>query len=87
MTVDQNSIDAYFQTADKRASQRKIILDTIRAFQQSSSSDIHAFTGIPRTSVCGRLKELEDEGVIYKAGTKTDPITNVTVNWYAEVKQ
>jgi len=80
------SIDAYFSTEEKRASQRDIIFYTIKANTGLSSSDISALTRIPRTSVTGRLRELEDDGVIVKAGTKKDPVTNITVTIYKAVK-
>lgn len=86
MAVYATSLEAYYSTSDKRASQRDTVLYTIRANAGLSSSDIAAITRIPRTSVTGRLKELEDEGSIMKAGTKKDPVTNITVTIYKAVK-
>ena len=59
MVVDINSIIAYHQTTDERESKRAIILETVRMARHPSSSDIVRLTGIQRTSVTGRLKELE----------------------------
>ena len=79
------SLEAYFFTEGKRASQRDTIFYTIKANTGLSSSDISALTRIPRTSVTGRLKELEDEGMIAKAGIKKDPVTKMTVHTYRAV--
>jgi DNA-binding HxlR family transcriptional regulator len=39
--------------------------------------------GVERTSITGRLKELEDEGLIEKApNKKKDPWTGHEVYWY-----
>ncbi len=79
------SLEAYFSTEGKRASQRDTIFYTIKANTGLSSSDISALTRIPRTSVTGRLRELEDEGMIAKDRTKKDPVTNMTVHIYKAV--
>lgn len=83
MTVDVLSVQAYHSTASKRQVQRDMVLQVIDQAMHPSSSDIARLTGLQRTSVTGRLKELEDEGIIRKAGTKVDPWTKKTVNWYA----
>ena len=86
MTADILSIQAYQETASKRASQREIIVKAVALAMHPSSSDIARFTHLPRTSVTGRLKELEEDGRIIKAGTKIDPWTKKTVNWYKVVE-
>ncbi len=86
MTVDQCSIDAYHALGDKKKSQRDIILRTIFTQSGLSSREISRVTGLTRTSVCARLRELEDDGLICKAGRKVDRLTNVTVNYYEVVQ-
>lgn len=83
MTVDALSVEAYQETESKREFQRTVILDTIAKAMHPSSADLARLTSLPRSSVTGRLKELENEGAIYKAGTKKDPFTKKTVHWYA----
>lgn len=85
MTVDINSIIAYHDTVGERDCKRTIILETVRKATHPSSSDIVRLTGIQRTSVTGRLRELEEDGLIMKAGTKIDPFTKMRVNWYEVV--
>lgn len=87
MTVDALSIQAYRETASRRQVQRDMVLQVIDQARHPSSSDIARLTGLQRTSVTGRLKELEDEGIIRKAGTKVDPWTKKTVNWYERCTQ
>lgn len=84
MTADALSIKAYYETQDKRAIQRAIILDTITKAMHPSSADLERLTGLPRSSITGRLKEMENDGIIYKAGRKKDPFTGKTVHWYAK---
>jgi len=80
--IDPNSIDAYRSTVGLRDGQRMLVFDTIRQARHPSSADVARLTGLPRTSVCGRLRKLEQDGFIYKAGTKIDPFTKKTVNYY-----
>lgn len=86
MSVDPNSIDAYYETERMRDSIRLKVYETVRDATHPSSSDIVRLTGIQRTSVTGRLKELEEDGIIYKAGVKKDPFTKKRVNYYAVVE-
>jgi len=80
--IDALSIQAYHETVSKRQIQRDLILSVIDNATHPSSSDIARLTKLPRTSVTGRLKELENEGIICKKNTKIDPWTKKTVNWY-----
>lgn len=86
MTVDQCSIDAYYQTEPTRCAQRNRVYDCIRTHKQLSSADIARRLDLPRASVTGRLRELEQDGLIRKAGRKRDNMTNITVNWYEVVQ-
>lgn len=86
MTVDALSIEAYSSLGSTKEAQAQIILDTIRRARHPSSADLERFTRIQRTSVCGRLRELEKDGRIYKAGTKIDPFTKKRVHWYKVVE-
>ncbi|WII06996.1 helix-turn-helix domain-containing protein [Methanomassiliicoccales archaeon LGM-RCC1] len=85
MTVDVLSLEAYASLGSTKEAQAQIILDTIRKARHPSSADIERLTKIKRTSVTARLKKLEDDGLIYKAGTKKDPFTHKTVNWYGVI--
>lgn len=83
--IDQMSLDSY-KTLDV-SSQRGAILAVIRDNNGIlSSRDIADITGIPRTSVTGRLRELERRSFIAKTGPKLDPVTNKMVNTYGAVK-
>ena len=84
--MDRNSIDAYRSTDGLRDDQRTLVLSIIRQARHPSSADVARLSGLPRTSVCGRIRELEKDGLIYKANTKIDPFTKKTVNYYM-VKQ
>lgn len=83
MTVDQNSIEAYYEDMERLSTVRDKVYFVIQNATHPSSSDIARLLRTQRTTVTGRLKELEEEGLIYKASTKKDPWTHKTVHWYA----
>lgn len=86
MTID-TSLDAYIDTKDLRSLQAQRIYETISRTVYPSSSDIARITGMQRTSVTGRLRELEQAGRIIKAGKKKDPVTQKSVYYYCTVKE
>jgi len=81
--IESTSMKAYIETVDERKAQIELVFQAVCLARHPSSSDISRFTHLQRTSVCGRLRQLEQDGRIYKAGTKIDPFTKKTVNWYA----
>ena len=81
--IQDTSLDAYRDTKDERDYLRERIYDLVCHVVQPSSSDIARIGRMQRTSVTGRLRELEQEGRIYKAGKKKDEKTGKTVWWYA----
>ena len=85
--IEATSLKAYRETADERQAQMEVVYQAVCLARHPSSSDIARFTRLQRTSVCGRLRQLEKNGRIFKAGTKLDPFTKKTVNWYAPVKE
>ena len=83
MPVDRNSIRAYHEDEARLSTIREQVYFTIAHARHPSSSDLARLMDLQRTTITGRLKELEEDGLIYKAGTKIDPWTKKTVNWYA----
>ena len=83
MTVDQNSIDAYHEDMERLETIRDKVYYIVCNATHPSSSDIARMLKTERTTITGRLKELEEEDLIYKADKKKDPWTKKTVNWYA----
>lgn len=81
--IADTSCEAYATTEGRRAEQARIILEVIGQAMHPSSADIARFTNIQRTSVTGRIRELEAQGLIFKAGKKVDPFSKKTVYWYA----
>lgn len=81
--IDALSAEAYDSIRTTKARQQAELLSVIAMARHPSSADLERFTGIQRTSVTGRLRELELDGRIRKAGTKRDPFTGRTVHWYA----
>lgn len=81
--IDELSITAYHEMGSKKQEQAEIVYEIVCRATHPSSSDIARLSNLPRTSVTGRLKELEEAGRIYKANTKIDPFTKKKVNWYA----
>ena len=77
------SIKAYHELQSQFKNQKQWVLYCVMNTYKPSNTDITNVSKLPRTSVCGRLKELEDEGAIYKAGKKTDPFSKMEVWWYA----
>jgi len=68
MSVSETSIKAYHDLQAQFKTQREWILYCIENTYKPSSTDITNVSKLPKTSVCGRLKELEDDGKIHKAG-------------------
>ena len=66
----------------KAATVRDRILLTIAKARMPSNADLERLAGVRLSSVCGRVTELKDEGLIEAGGTKTDPFTRRTVQWW-----
>lgn len=76
------SLEAYATEQTKFETVRETVYHVIQQAMMPSSRDIARFIDVDRTTICGRLRELEDAGLIYKAGTKLDPFTHKKVNYY-----
>jgi DNA-binding MarR family transcriptional regulator len=77
------SIEAYHKIGFKEA-QRDVIL----ALLSKGPASMHAIekrTGIKRSSVCGRMGELRDAGLIRKAYKDKDAETGMTVQLWEVV--
>ena len=83
MAVDKNSVDAYYEDMERLETIRDRVYYIVEHATHPSSSDIARLMKTERTTITGRLKELENDDLIYKADTKKDPWTGKTVNWYA----
>lgn len=85
MTVEVTSLMAYHDAESQAMfkSVREYIYYIVENAQHPSSSDIARIGGISRTTVTGRLRELEEDGRIRKVTTKIDPFTKKAVYWYA----
>lgn len=83
MPVMDTSIESYYSETPDKEVQKQIVFNAIKRTFHPSSRDIADATRLPRTSVTGRLRELEQDGTIFKADKKKDEITNKTVYWYA----
>ena len=84
--IEATSIQAYRELGSSEDSQMELVYKAVCLAKHPSSADLVRFTKLQRTSVCGRLRKLEQNGRIYKAGTKIDPFTKKTVNWYAPTR-
>ena len=58
------------------------ILDALSGMPPLSRADIHTYTGISITSLCGRIAELVDADKVEVVGTKQDPVTKRKVVTY-----
>lgn len=58
------------------------ILDAMYAMPPLSRADLHTYTGISITSLCGRIAELVEAGKMEVVGTKKDPVTTRKVVTY-----
>lgn len=85
MTVTDTSIESYYDAESQShfETQRDWILHCIKNAYRPSISDISRISKVAKSSVTGRLNELEKEGLIHKADKKKDPFTGKTVYWYA----
>ena len=66
----------------RTATVRDRILLTVTKARMPSNADLERLAGVRLSSVCGRINELRDEGLIEAGGTKTDPFTRRTVQWW-----
>ena len=85
--VTDTSIMSYRESPAMLASQMEEVFGMVLQARHPSSADIERLTGIPRTSVCARLRKLEKDGRIIKGGKKIDPFSGKTVYWYAIAPQ
>ncbi len=84
MTVAQTSLLAYFSIDPmKMQTVRDRILLTISQARRPSNADLERLAGVRLSSVCGRVNELAKAGFIEPGGTKLDPFTRKTVQWWA----
>ena len=67
---------------ERMATVRDRILLTIAKARMPSNADLERLAGVRLSSVCGRVNELKDGGLIEAGGTKTDPFTRRTVQWW-----
>ncbi len=58
------------------------ILDALSGMPPLSRADIHTYTGISITSLCGRIAELVEADKVEVVGTKQDPVTKRKVVTY-----
>lgn len=83
MTVAQTSLLAYFSIDPmKMRTVRDRILLTISQARRPSNADLERWAGVRLSSVCGRVNELAKAGLIEPGGTKLDPFTHKTVQWW-----
>ena len=81
--ITDTSLEAYGASEMKRAVMRQIIYEMICDNDGLCSLDIAIKGNFARTSVTARLKELEQDGLIYKARKKKCEATGFTVWTYA----
>lgn len=83
MTVAATSLLAYrAMDPDRTATVRDRLLVTVARARMPSNADLERLAGVRLSSVCGRINELKDEGLVEAGGTKTDPFTRRTVQWW-----
>lgn len=82
MTVADTSIQAYHDLQEKFESQKEWVLYCVAHTYKPSSTDITNVSKLPRSSVTGRLNDLEKEGQIHKAGKKVCPFSHCMVYYY-----
>lgn len=88
MAVSQTSIIAYHNLdPEKLKSVREKVLCTVARALKPSNADIERLTGVRLSSVCGRVNELCQEGLMEAGGFKTDPFTRHTVTWWKLTEQ
>lgn len=81
--ITDTSLDAYKDSEDDRAVMKNTIYAMICEEDDLCSLDIATKGKFARTSVTARLKELEKDGLIYKAKKKKCEATGFTVWTYA----
>lgn len=76
--VTETSAESYdrIQEAGEMGKSQRVVFEYIRDNPGCSIKDIKEGTGLLQENVCGRKKELEDEGFIMKAGETINTETN-----------
>lgn len=84
MTVETTSIMSYYDEDNQRMFEtvRDYVYYIVQNAYKPSSSDISRIGNLARNTVTGRLKELEEDGLIEKRGPKMDPFTHKQVFYY-----
>ena len=86
MSVAHTSRTAYHEDADRLTGKRKIVYACIRDWpipgERPSIEDIANETGERVATVCGRMGELQEAGMVVQHGTKRSPTTGKTVKTY-----
>ncbi len=81
--VSYTSLIAYYSLDPGKLKRiRDKVLYTIGTAIHPSNADIQRISGIRLSSVCGRVNELREEGLVECGGLKIDPFTKKTVTWW-----
>jgi hypothetical protein len=89
MTVAQTSIQAYkeHQAAGKVGKQSQYILDTMMPGRTYSRRELAIASGLELSSVCGRVNELLQIGLVSEASPRRCTVTGKTVSPVVRTQQ
>ena len=60
----RTSLDAFDDLQDRRHSTRQRVLDALRQHGPMTRHEVASVTGLPLSSVCGRVNELVERGLV-----------------------
>jgi len=82
MTVAQTSINAYkeHRASGKVGAQAKAILDFMNPGEGYSRRELHVLTGLELSSICGRVNELLEMGMLKEGSKRKCMVTKKTIS-------
>lgn len=82
MTVAQTSINAYreHRASGKVGAQAKAILDFMNLGESYSRRELHVLTGLELSSICGRVNELLEMGMLKEGSKRKCMVTKKTIS-------
>ncbi len=88
MAVSMTSRIAYHNLdPEKLKLVKEKIICTVAMAVKPSNADLERLTGVRLSSVCGRVNELCQDGLVEAGGFKIDPFTKHTVTWWKLTEQ
>lgn len=82
MAVQVTSLISYYNIADTLGKRQREVLLALKKIQPANNLMIARYLNLPINSICGRMKELREKGIIIFDSIKSCPITKESTKYY-----